>query len=47
MESGKILLSLFCIALLTNCAMPKKVICFQTSNPKNSKRPHRRPAIRL
>ncbi len=47
MEFVKILLSLFGITLLTGCAIPKEVTCFQNSNPNYHKRPHQRPAIRL
>lgn len=47
MKSGKILLSLLCIALLTGCAMPKKVTYFQNLEPEKSEAVARNVDIRV
>ncbi len=47
MKSGKILLSIFCIALLTACAMPKKVTYFQDLEPEKSEAIARSVDIRV
>ncbi len=47
MKSGKILLSIFCIALLTGCAMPKKVTYFQDLEPEKSEAIARSVDIRV
>ncbi len=47
MKFGKILFSLFCIALLTGCAMPKKVTYFQDLEPEESEAVARDVDIRV
>jgi len=47
MKFGKILLSLFCIALLTGCAMPKKITYLQDLEPEKSEAIARNVDIRV
>jgi len=47
MKFGKILLSLFCIALLAGCAMPKKVTYLQNLEPEKSDAVARNVDIRV